>query len=181
MKEKIDMYTQEKSPCINKNLDKIFELNPELSIIGSKEQYQKYLQNIFPESQVKDIVWHASLKNFKDEEFKDESHFGTFAQAKSRVSYIKQVKTDFNAEEYFYPVLLNIKNLKHVKDADYNWKEEVLEAKKEQFDGLEYTNQGEIGTNGMENSYVVFNPEQIHTLGSTTDKEGFEKFTKIRE
>jgi hypothetical protein len=38
----------------------VFEQNPELSAVGTAEQYMKYLNTIFPDSKVKDIVWHGT-------------------------------------------------------------------------------------------------------------------------
>lgn len=42
----------------------LFKSNPELASVGTPEQYSQYLDTIFPESQVKDIVYHGgNLKN----------------------------------------------------------------------------------------------------------------------
>lgn len=159
-----------------KNISELFELNTELSTIGSQEQYLEYIKTIFPESKVSDIVWHASLKDFKNESFKPESHFGTKNQAKSRIGFLKQVTTDFQAKEYFYPTVLNIKNIKQVDDADYNWKEEIKKAREENFDGFVYENKGEILNDVIEKSYVIFDSSQAHILGSDSDTQKFKKF-----
>jgi len=45
---------------IKEGIDFVFEQNPELAQIGTKEQYSKYLEYIFPESKVKDIVYHGT-------------------------------------------------------------------------------------------------------------------------
>ena len=44
----------------------IFQENPELASIGTQEQYSAYLNTIFPDSQVKDIVYHASSEKFEN-------------------------------------------------------------------------------------------------------------------
>ena len=72
---------------MNKNNTKegvnfVFEQNPELAKIGTPEQYSEYLDTIFPESKVKNIVWHISLNDFKDVGFSKEmfgksKHLGT--------------------------------------------------------------------------------------------------------
>jgi len=49
-----------------KDIDFIFEQNKELSLIGSKEQYNEYLRTIFPESKVSEIVYHSTNKDFED-------------------------------------------------------------------------------------------------------------------
>jgi hypothetical protein len=46
-----------------KNVQEIFDLNPELENIGTKEQYLKYMETIFPESKVPDLVYHGTLSS----------------------------------------------------------------------------------------------------------------------
>ena len=41
-------------------MDNLFEENKELSKIGSKQLYSNYLDTIFPDSKVKDIVYHRA-------------------------------------------------------------------------------------------------------------------------
>jgi len=45
-----------------KGIDFVFEQNPILNDIGSKSQYAEYLNTIFPDSKVKDIVYRGSEK-----------------------------------------------------------------------------------------------------------------------
>jgi hypothetical protein len=45
---------------IKEGVDFIFEQNPELKQIGTKEQYLEYLDSVFPESKLKDIVYHGT-------------------------------------------------------------------------------------------------------------------------
>ena len=55
---------------VKEGVDFVFEQSPELSSIGTKEQYSQYLDQIFPNSVVKDIVYHGSpvkFDNFKKE------------------------------------------------------------------------------------------------------------------
>lgn len=163
-------------PPVKEGVDFVFEQNPELASLGTREQYSHYLETIFPESKVRNVVWHSSLKDFKEGSFKPESHFGTKNQAKSRIGFVKQVTTDFLAKEYFYPTLLDIKNNKEVGDADYNWKEEITKAEGEGFDSISYENQGEVSHGGVEKSYVIFNPQQAYILGSKSDLEKFREF-----
>ena len=42
----------------------MFEQNPKLSDIGNQQQYSNYLESVFPNSQVKQIVTHFSLNQF---------------------------------------------------------------------------------------------------------------------
>ena len=45
-------------------VSEVFESNPELAEIGTEEQYNAYLNTVFPESQVKDIVYHGTDAEF---------------------------------------------------------------------------------------------------------------------
>ena len=55
-KENLKVSNQEKG------IGEVFRMFPEIKDIGSKEEYQEYLNSFFPESVVKDIVWHAGGK-----------------------------------------------------------------------------------------------------------------------
>ena len=48
-----------------KGVDFVFEENPELDNIGTKEQYSKYLDTIFPDSKVKDILYNRSSQKIE--------------------------------------------------------------------------------------------------------------------
>ena len=52
---------------IKKGVDLLFKQNPGLSQIGTKEQYSKYLDSIFPESKIKEIGYHnGEMKKFPE-------------------------------------------------------------------------------------------------------------------
>lgn len=56
-------------PKIKEGVDFVFEQNPAIAEVGTKEQYSQYLDTIFPESKIKDIVYHQTLSrefNVKD-------------------------------------------------------------------------------------------------------------------
>jgi hypothetical protein len=54
-------YEQQKQ--IKPGVEELFESNPELASIGTQEQYSQYLDTIFPDSKVKDIVYHGTDVN----------------------------------------------------------------------------------------------------------------------
>ncbi len=54
----------------SKAIDYVFNENPELANIGTIEQYSQYLDTIFPDSKVKDIVYHGSNIDFTKQSFK---------------------------------------------------------------------------------------------------------------
>jgi hypothetical protein len=86
MRQMIDKFKNWK-PFINENVDRItkpgvdfvYDKYPELSNIGTPEQYSQYLDTIFKTSKVKDILYHGTDKNFNN--FFPYSHVGTFHQA----------------------------------------------------------------------------------------------------
>lgn len=55
-----NLENKEKIPQIKEGVDFVFEQNPELEKIGTREQYSQYLDTIFPESKIKDIVYHQT-------------------------------------------------------------------------------------------------------------------------
>ncbi len=100
---------------IKEGVDFVFEQNPELEKAGTKEQYSEYLDTIFPESKIRNIVYHASPNKF--EKFKDPSSSG--------LSHIwfseKPLKYQFG--EKIYAVLINLKN--PISEFDPNYREEM--------------------------------------------------------
>jgi len=54
---------------VKEGVNDIFQENPELSKIGNQQQYSQYLNTIFPNSQVKDIVYHGTRFNIKNKKF----------------------------------------------------------------------------------------------------------------
>jgi hypothetical protein len=62
-KEGSEMY---QLTSIKEGVNDVFKQNPELSNIGTKELYSQYLDTIFPDSKVKDIVYHGTPKISKN-------------------------------------------------------------------------------------------------------------------
>ena len=52
------IYAQRRAPYIKPGVQELFDINPELASVGTPEQYSAYLDSIFPESRIKDIVYH---------------------------------------------------------------------------------------------------------------------------
>ena len=59
----------EKVP-MKEGVDFVFDQHPELISIGTKEQYTQYIETIFPDSKFKEVVYHNSDAEFKNEGFK---------------------------------------------------------------------------------------------------------------
>jgi hypothetical protein len=186
---------------IKKGVDFVFEQNPELVQIGTKEQYSEYLETVFPDSNIKDIVYHSSPNKIEDEFLSPETEGYSKQQTTStgdagiyfsdNKNYTKRyITTDNrNAEGHTYSVLLNIKNplvasqryddgftpntfsFVKVWHIDKEFKSYLVVNK---FDAVISGDFLKNTTNRME--YVVLKPEQIHILGSKQDIGKFKEF-----
>lgn len=167
-------------PKIKEGVDFAFEHNSELTQIGTKEQYSEYLDTIFPDSAVKDIVYHASPNKFL--EFKDPSSSGLSHIWFSQKPLLGQYG------ENIYQILLNIQNpldeynsknyLKELRHYEAPINPEWInnyhitgELPKFKYDGTIRSSRVDEGK-----SITVRNPQQIHVLGSLVDIENFKKF-----
>ena len=164
-------------------IDFVFEQNPDLAKIGTKEQYEKYLETIFPESKVKEIVYHRGPKKIK-----------TFDKSKTKeVNGNRFYFSPINTGRYGNHViqaLLNIKNLAVPSDDnfidDVNKKHPEYTKGKSKYFHLPshiYKNADKYGYDGVfefegtnDDEYSVYSPDQIHILGSKKDKKDFYKF-----
>ena len=182
---------------VKPGVEELFDSNPELANIGTQEQYSQYIDSIFPDSQVKDIVYHGSPKKIKGNLIPSEK--GTFGKG-IYLTKIKKGAEDFayteeQLDEFGFPkleeknpkgslitVIINTKNPQNISiySAEYN----QLKIGNKIFDSKniskEITGDSVIGDRKLKTStgleYVVFEPEQIHILGNEQDIEGFKKF-----
>jgi hypothetical protein len=187
-------------------LQKFYESHPELSKIGNPKQYSKYLNTIFPESKIKDIMFHQTFaKNF--DTFKNSnlgatylSFFnvptgGVFAplvkKAGSRTLLTKvNVNNPFIINRYNYPKIKkatglatqNVEKLK--KKFDLSKHDAVLGYPNPRFDKGEldaFPNINFIkGRRGDLIELAVMDPKNTHILGSKPDIEGFSQFVKTQ-
>ena len=107
-------------------IDYVFSQSPELASIGSKAQYLQYLSTIFPNSKVKDIVYHGTDNdNFQSFYNRGDSgiHFGTLKAAQERRT---QTDFEFKNKYKFISSILNLKNPLKTNE-DFNFERENLE------------------------------------------------------
>jgi hypothetical protein len=182
-----------------KDVKYIFQENPELSEIGTKTQYYKYLKTIFPESKVKDIVYHGTnskeIEDFKMspgsygkgayfQTKKDKYFTGTFGEnvipaildTKNPFTFYSNFKGDDGDLSELWKDLREYhreKDTLHNLADDFNSKIQQLghDSSKIQITDNSITEKDEF-------YYLVFNPKQIHVLGSKKDQEGFKKFAQ---
>ena len=132
---------------------------------------------------------YGLIKIYKDQisDYEDDFDFDTVSFRRG-LNKIKGWKTGTEYEYYsdIYPVILNVKNPK-IKDfeskgyRDESYFELQIKAKEANNDGtiLKNTFDGRERWGVFEsNIYTVFEPEQIHILGSKQDIEGFKNWFK---
>jgi hypothetical protein len=142
---------------IKEGVEDLFNANPELSTIGTQEQYSQYLDTVFPDSKVKDIVYHGSDTMFDGFLEDNLNYFGTQAIAKG---YGKNL----------YPTIIEI-NKPYYEDGG-NLSNQSYE---DLYDKLDESGSDGFISNGK-NLFVPKTEEQIHILGNKEDIEGFKKF-----
>jgi len=156
---------------VKSGVAELFESNPGLASIGTQEQYSAYLDTIFPDSKVKDIVYHGTSKDFDKFDLKAEKSTIAengifFAPTKNQVlgTYGKKViSAIINSNP-----LISDDRIERISDKK---KKEILN---NGYNGYIYSYNKTISS---ADDIVVFEPEQIHILGSRQDIEGFKEFT----
>jgi len=124
--------------------------------------YSQYLDTIFPDSKVKDIVYHGSDEVFDSfKTFKDSNVEGVF------YTYSKDSAKIFGN---ILSIMVNSKTPLIEEDSILydSISSEAQEKLSKNYDSVITPN--EMG--------VVFTPKQIHILGNKQDIEGFKKFTQ---
>ena len=190
--------TTQQTSKVKEGVSEVFNENSELASIGTEQQYSEYLDSVFPNSKVNDILYHSSEAVF--EEF-SKKKFATSAKGDQGV---------FGKGFYFSPILkwstMYGPNLKRVIVNSQNPKiynnpvansPEIVKAAQEglelgKFDSaianvtnyetlfpdksdlrdvLELT-EGKTGILEL----VIKDVDQIHILGSKKDVQGFKNF-----
>jgi anti-sigma28 factor (negative regulator of flagellin synthesis) len=191
----------QKEPAIKPGVEDVFESTPELANIGTAEQYSQYLDTIFPDSKVKDIVYHNTNSD-KFDKFVNpfEKEWVQNGDGEGGIYFVTEKTNDsFYGKNVVYAIL-NVKKSRKAfspifgESADKfgSFEYPKLEAyKASQYDSMHVgeaisgTPPAEYFTNdsGLNEtkSIAVFDSEQIHILGSTQDIEGFKKFLGMPE
>jgi len=170
--------TTQSSTSVKEGVSELFESNSELNNIGTPEQYSAYLDSIFPDSKVKDIVYHVN-KTGNITPIDNKAFYST--DFGSWLIELEEMKGKRN------PIILNIIN-PTIVDEQYEFSDKAKkfresglgdkfvtpdEVKKENTDSVIGRDSGQ---GGNEKTYITYKPEQVHALGSKQDIAGFKKF-----
>lgn len=170
-----------------KEIDLTFDNNTNLSKIGTKEEYSQYLATIFPDSKVKDVLYHVTFNDFNKFELGHKNIRGESTNTQGfhfidRKGLPYYLMFDEILGEKFYKygdkllqVAVNFKNPKIVKHSsvfEYLSKDSLEKLQREGYDSILM----EVDDGTYES--IAFDPEQIHILGSNQDIEGFKEFVK---
>lgn len=164
---------------IKPGVQEIFNTNSELSSIGTPQQYSTYLDSIFPNSKVKEVLYHGTGSPKKIEKLtsrenriyvSDELTASRYAVWDER----NRLEDNNNAivKAQVVPVIINLENPVTLDGVDFKETETNKEG-----DGI-------IGLNikdplgGIENQYVVRNSNQTLVLGSAEDINKFTQFVE---
>ena len=189
----------------------------------AEKLYAKYLETIFPESKVKDIVWHGTRGDwYKTEQF-NTNLGGTSSNNKENTDGIyfikyKQAASAFGDKKTIFPAIIDIKNPNIIPLTEFNksWTSKEKYSQMKSGDGiiaeqekspeeyyreaLDKYNEAQKDEDEMSRSffrkpdgpedfheeqlsttYVVYDPSQIHILGSKYDIEQFKEFVSKSE
>lgn len=172
-------FLKDKKTTVKPGVSGLFESNPELASIGTQEQYSQYLNTIFPDSKVKDIVYHGGpskiIDKFKNNLTEDGNFFkGIFFS--NSLSYIKQLGKKFKKDtSKVTPAVINsLDNFQVNESLGYGVGQYWYF---EQYDSIQGKDFGQEVEGDV---FAVRKPEQIHILGSKQDIQGFKKFVSTK-
>lgn len=170
-----------RSSIKKEGVDFVFEQSPALKEIGTPEQYSAYLDTIFPNSKVKDIVYHGTRSQFEKFEKREKEKYSieNETQTNSLLNGIfftdRQTALDnyTDGNKYIKSTIVNIQNPFISND-----RRDVSNKNVKNKDGVITT---EFIGDTVADVFVVFEPEQIHILGSKQDVERFKNFVNERD
>jgi len=180
-----------------KSIDETFENTKALTDVGTKEEYESYVENVFPESKNKTIYYHGSKSQFDEFNLenisKNSGDRGLFGEG-IYLSPDKAVSENYGDKNY--KVVVNVKNT-FTKTAEnfekLYQKLKHLNIPKHVFDGQALamiTQRKGVSTDevtqaikdlGFDSAVnwtelVVFDPKNVHILGSKNDIENFKRY-----
>jgi hypothetical protein len=160
---------------IVKGVDFVFEQNPNLSSIGTPEQYSEYLETIFPDSSVKDIVWHGSRYTFDEFKKTNVNLLGLSNLLGLKLNRGTYFSNNIEHAKFFTVGKGKIYAAKIELKSPYFPKFDTVFYNQKKGDGFIFKNLNDANI-GIINQYAVFEPTQIHILGSELDQKKFKEY-----
>jgi hypothetical protein len=175
----------------------VFQNHPTLAEIGSPQEYLQYINSIFPSSKVKEILYHGSNAENIDKFRVGRGSFGTgvYLQTKHGQyhtgTFGKNVYSaiiNSNQPFVFYSsfkghdgVLNDLWLQMRAKHEKSNSLEDLAddfgnEIRSQGYDSLKIQTSDTKYSDKDDFYYLVYNPDNIHILGSNKDIEGFRSF-----
>jgi len=178
------------------NWNYVFEHNPEIEKIGSRQEYIEYTQTIFPDSVLKKVCFHGGKKgidkflkpsdpNFRKNKgansgTKDYGIYFTTDKAIAK-TYLKGYKRQ---DRQMYSVMVDIKKplinngffALHIRK---KFNDNILNPQSitsKDYERLKQSGYDSIIWQGDNGEVIVFQPEQIHILGTEEDLNKFKQY-----
>lgn len=182
---------------IASGIDFVFQQHPELSNIGTPEQYSEYLNTIFPSSVDKNIWYHGTNVNPSEittlrpskhgtygpgvylQSKQGKYHTGTFGD--NIISVIVDIDKIFDFEKYGKELLDNLREkYKDMGGLGGNAMFALQNTiRPDGYDSIMASSGNEKYLLLMNNSKKFMGPSNHHILGSQQDIEGFKKFIGV--
>ena len=171
---------------IKTGVDFVYQQHPELTNIGTPEQYSQYLDTIFPNSKLKDIIYHGGKSEF-------ETFINRYVDDEVGVMNGIYLTHNINyAKEYGPKIKSLLINAINPLNTEGSWtgiindetKQKVLDKGYDVIVNHAFDNSkirkllDKLNISRMRQEIIVFEPEKIHILGSKQDIEGFKNFVK---
>lgn len=165
-------------------IESVFTENKSLSKIGTKEQYSNYLNTIFPDSKINDILFHGTKRDF---DTFDESQIGTESDRNKTIGDFGQgfyfTSNFYKAEGYSIDmntgkkgavkkVLINVTSPLYQVSKNIEEPKTAQQLADENYDSvvISYAKEGAL------DEVVIPSTSQIHVLGSEEDLRQFQEF-----
>lgn len=194
MFDKIRKFIEAKRVVNNWNY--VFQHNPEIEKIGSRQEYIEYIKNVFPDSIFKKVCFHGGRKGIdkfmspSDPNFRKNKgvnsatkDYGIYFSTDREIAkaYLKGHKRQ---DRQLYSVLVNIKNpirnngffALHIRK---KFNDNILNPQSitsKDYERLTQAGYDSIIWQGEAGEVIVFNPEQIHILGTQEDLDKFKQW-----
>jgi hypothetical protein len=168
-----------------KDIEDLFDENPSLKKIGSVEEYNAYLKSVFPNSKVDYFLYHGTDVKFDvfDKSTQNKNTDPNFISEGFWFARTKEQARDFGSNVKI--VVLNQEN-PYEKSGRLNEKgfyeyadqvDDIKAAKKAGNDSaILDINEGGLDGDAPVTEHVVFDPNQVHELGTKKDIQGFKAF-----